>query len=166
MIPTFKRTTTPNVLRRSTKIVRPLITGTPRTIQFMESRIDKVGDYYSYFAKQAAEELTEELRSLARNRDAWAQYADLISIEFDENQFQFVLRAEKKALAVVRELELSADTIFTVIAGEHLTDEENRPVVSSIKSGSIGTVAKKVNNTVKKALFLGSAPVSGETYSG
>lgn len=166
MIPTFKRSPTPNVLRRSTKIVRPLVTGTPRTIQFMESRIDMVGDYYTHFAKQAEKELTEELRSLARNRDAWAQYADMISIEFDENQFQFVLRAVNKAQDVVRELELSADTIFTVIAGEHLTDEDNRVVVSSIKSGSIGVAAKKVNNTVKKALFLGSAPVSGETYSG
>jgi hypothetical protein len=162
----FGRTPPPNVFHRSTKIVRPLIKGTPRTIQFMESRIDKVGDYFIYFGKQAAEELTEKLREMAATRDAWKDYVDVISIEFDEDQFQFVLRAKGKALAKVRELELSAETIFTAIAGDHLTDQDNDPVVSSIKSGPIANVAKKVNNTVKKAMFLGSGNVSGETYSG
>jgi hypothetical protein len=162
----FRRTTPPNVMRRSTKIVRPLIKGTPKTIQFMESRIDKVGDYFVYFGKQAAEELTEQLRASAATRESWKDYVDAISIEFDEDQFQFVLRAKGKALDKVRELELSAETIFTAIAGDHLTDLDNDPVVSSIKSGPVAKVARKVNNTVKKAIFLGSGTVSGETYNG
>ena len=162
----FGRTPPPNVLQRPTKFVRPLIKGTPKTIQFMESRIDKVGDYFIHFGKQAAEELTEQLRAVAATRAAWKDYVDLISIELDEEQLQFVLRAKGKALAKVRELELSAETIFTAIAGDHLTDQDNDPVVSSIKSGPIANVAKKINNTVKKAVFLGSGNVSGETYSG
>lgn len=161
----FNRTEPRSVMRQSSKIVRPLITGTPKTIQFMESRIDKVGDYFIYYAEQAAEELTEHLRASAQSKPAWSQYADLIRIEFDPDQFQFVLRADGSATDAVRELELTADTIFTAIAGDHLTDLDNSHIVGEIKSGPVSNVSRKVNNTVKKALFLGSSS-SGQVYDG
>jgi len=165
MIAQFKRTEPQSVMRPALKPVSPLVTGLPRTIQFMESRIDMVGDHFTYFAHQAAEELTSTLRSMAAGKQAWAAYADMVRIEFDEDSFQFVLIAEDEALEAVRELELTSETIFTHIAGEHLTDQDNEQIVGEIKSGPLAKSATKVNNSVKKALFLGSR-VSGEVYDG
>jgi hypothetical protein len=166
MIAQFKRTVPTPVVPPATLPVRPLVSGTPKMIQFMESRIDMVGDYFIYFGHQAAEELTTKLREMASNKESWRAYVDKIKIVFDENHFQFVLVADGDAFERVRELELTPETIFTHLAGEHLTDLDNDDLVGSNKSGPVGRVSQKVNNTVERALVLNARRTKSEVYSG
>lgn len=146
---------------------RPLVSGAPRMLQFVESRFRLLEDYVHILGEIQAEELTEKVREAAKNSQ-WAHYHDKISVKYNKKSAQFYFDIHKSIRREATETLLASDSVenlFRTLAGTYLTDQSNAPIVeSSISTGSeIGKTNRKINDTLFKALSLSSKPTSAET---
>lgn len=89
---------------------KPFISGYPAAVTAAEGFLDSIDDLLSDAIDQATRTARSDIRDVASRDEAWAPFADLLDVEYQNGEFHYVLSGDPDRVEQALELEYGTES--------------------------------------------------------